>query len=130
MNAEQALLDACSEWRRLALAGRKAIGRRDWNLFSECHAAVKKIQPLVTNLSGKWRDESGQSPEHFVANEKKIRLVVSELIELTRHNQQLLDRARKTALARREELAQAARNLKRLQLSYVSARPAAWTSFS
>jgi hypothetical protein len=130
MNTEQALLDACSEWHRLALAARKAIGRRDWGLFSECHEAVKKIQPLITNLSRKWRSESEQSAEHFVAKEKKIRLVVSELIELTRHNQKLLHSARKTALARREELEQAGRNLKRLQFSYVSARPAAWTSFS
>ena len=51
MSAEQALLDAYSEWRRLAVAGRKAIGLRDWNFFSECQEAVKKIQPLITNLT-------------------------------------------------------------------------------
>jgi hypothetical protein len=130
MNAEQALFDAYSEWRRLALAGRQAISRRDWVFFSQCHREVTQIQILITNLSRKLPGEREQSGEYFVARQKNIHAMVSELIELTHQNRKLIGSAREAVQAKRGELEQAGRNLKRLQSSYVSARPAAWTSYS
>lgn len=130
MNAEQSLLDAYSEWHRLAEAEGSAIRRRDWKFLPECQQALKKIQPTITQLTLAARDEWKKSGADLAAKGKIIHTVVRELIELARRNKMLLQAAREAAQARREDLEQAHRNLKRLQLSYVSARQAAWTSFS
>jgi hypothetical protein len=130
MSAEQSLLDAYSEWHRLAEAEGRAIRRRDWNFLQECQQALKKIQPLIIQLTVAARSEWKNSGADCAAREKIIRAAVWELIGLGRRNKMLLQAAREAAQAKREELEQAGRNLRRLQLSYVSARPAAWTSFS
>jgi hypothetical protein len=130
MSAEQALLNAYSEWRRLAEAEGKAVRMRNWNLLLECQQAIKKIQPLITQLRFAARAEWKNSGADRAAKEENLRTIVSELIELGQRNKMLLQTARDAAQAKRQELEQAGRNLKRLQLSYVSARPAAWTSFS
>lgn len=130
MSAEQALLDAYSEWHRLAEAEGKAILSRDWIFLLECQQALKQFQPLITRLTVDARSEWKKSGADRAAKEKIIHATVWELIELGRRNQMLLQVARAAALAKREQLEQANRNLKRLQVAYVSARPAAWTSFS
>jgi hypothetical protein len=130
MSAEQALLNAYSEWRRLAKAESKAICLRDWNFLLECQEAIKKIQPRITRLIREAHDEWKQSEADSVAGKKNIRVVVSELIELAKHNRMSLQAAMEAAQAKCEQIKQAGHNLKRLQFSYLSARPAAWTSFS
>jgi hypothetical protein len=130
MSAEQALLNAFSEWHRLAKAEGSAIRMRNWNFLLECQRTLKKFQPLITQLTFAARSEWKNSGADFSAKEKNIHAVVSELIELGQRNQTLLKAAREAAQAKCEQLAEAGRNLKRLQLSYVSARASAWTSFS
>jgi hypothetical protein len=130
MSAEKRLFDAYDEWRRLAKAEGQAIRKRDWNFLLECQDALKKFQPLIKKLTREARDEWKQWDLNFAAKEKNLREVVLELIELGRRNQALLKIARQAAQLRREQLELARWNLKRLQLSYVFARPPAWTSFS
>jgi uncharacterized protein (DUF58 family) len=130
MSAEQALFDAYSEWRRLAEAEGKAIQLRNWNFLSECQETIKKFQPLITQLTLAARSEWEKSGADRMEKEKFIHAVVWELIELGKRNKMLLQIAREAALAKREQLAEAERNLKRLKISYISARPAEWTSFS
>jgi hypothetical protein len=130
MSAQQALFDAYSEWHRLAEAEGKAILLRNWNLLLECQQALKKHQPLITRLTREVRDEWKQPGADPADAKKTIRAVILDLIELGRRNKMLLQAAREAARMKCEQLEQAGRNLKRLQLSYVSARPAAWTSFS
>jgi hypothetical protein len=130
MSAEKALLDAYSEWHRLAKAEGKAIRLRDWNLLLECQQALKKIQPLITRLTREARNKWNPPGANSAAREEIVRAVISELIELAQRNKMLLQAACEAARMKCEQLEQAGRNLKRLQLSYVSARPAAWTSFS
>ncbi|HEX3857845.1 MAG TPA: hypothetical protein VHY30_11185 [Verrucomicrobiae bacterium] len=130
MSAEQALLNAYSEWHRLAEAEGSAIRMRNWNFLLECQRTLKKFQPLITQLTFAARNEWKNSGADYFEKEKAVHTVVSELIELGQRNQTLLKAAREAAQAKREHLAAAVRNLKRLQLSYVSARTSAWTSFS
>jgi uncharacterized protein (DUF58 family) len=130
MSAEQALLNAYSEWRRLTEAEGKAIRQRDWNFLLECQSLLKKFQPLITQLTFAARSEWKNSGADFLTKENKFHVIVSELIELGQRNKALLQTARRAAQAKREELEQAGRNLKRLQFSYASARAPAWTSFS
>ncbi|HEY5233623.1 MAG TPA: hypothetical protein VIK35_08830 [Verrucomicrobiae bacterium] len=130
MSAEQALLDAYSEWHRLAEAAGRAIRRRDWNFLLECQQALKKHQPLITRLTREARDEWKQPGAGSPAREKTIRAVILELIELGQRNKMLLQAAREAARMKCEQLELAARNLKHLKLSYVSGRPPGWTSFS
>ena len=130
MSAEQALFDAYREWRRLARAGQKAISRRDWALLLECQTIVRKIQPTITNLRQQARDEWQRTNVDCSLKEKELQAVILEIKDLLESNQKLLLAARAGALSRRQKLEQAGRNLKRLQNSYASAYPAAWTSFS
>jgi hypothetical protein len=76
------------------------------------------------------RSEWKKSGTDYFEKEKAINAVVLKLIELGRHNQTLLKAAREATQAKCEQLAEAGRNLKRLKLSYASARTSAWTSFS
>jgi hypothetical protein len=130
MSAERALLNAYLEWRRLAEAEGKAIRMRDWKFLLECQQALKKLQPFISQLSFAARSEWKKSGADLIAKEEIIRTIVLELIELGKRNKISLQAAREAAQAKREALEKAGRNLKRLQLSYVSARRSAWTSFS
>jgi hypothetical protein len=130
MSAERALLNAYLEWRRLAEAEGKAIRMRDWKFLLECQQALKKLQPFISQLSFAARSEWKKSGADFAAKEDLIRAVVLELIELGQRNKISLQTARAAAQAKREQLAAAGRNLKRLQVSYVSTRASAWTSLS
>jgi hypothetical protein len=130
MSAERALFEAYREWRRLARAGSKAICRRDWKLLLECQSIAQRIQPSISNLSRQAREEWRQSNVDSTDKEKKLRAMMFELKDLLESNQKLLQTARTTALARRQKLEQAGRNLKRLQTSYAFSRQPAWTSFS
>jgi hypothetical protein len=130
MSAERALFDAYREWRRLAKAAHKAIGRRDWKFLFECQSTVQRIQPLISNLTQEARHEWKQQKADGRAKEERLRAVISELTGLLESNQRLLQDCRAMALFKREKLEQAGRNLKRLQTSYVLTRSSAWTSFS
>ena len=103
---------------------------RNWNFLLDCQQALKKLQPLITQLTFAARSEWKKSDTDYFEKEKTIHAVVSKLIELGQHNKISLQTARKAAQAKREQLTEAGRNLKPLQLSYVSARTSAWTSFS
>lgn len=130
MSAERALFDAYREWRRLAWAGRKAIGKRDWGFLLECQSLVRQIQPSIAGLRQQAQDEWRRTKADGAAKEKELRAMVLELKDLLESNKKLLQAARLTSLARRQKLEQAGRNLKRLRNSYACARPPAWTSFS
>lgn len=130
MSAERALFDAWREWRRLTRAGQKAISKRDWPFLLECQGAVRRIQSSLANLYQEAHDEWRQSNTDCAAKKKELRVIALELKDLLESNQKLLHAARAEALSRREKLEQAGRNLQRLQNSYSSARPPAWTSFS
>jgi hypothetical protein len=130
MTAEQALLDAYGEWRRLARAAHRAICRRDWNFLFECQSIIQKNQPFITDLTQEARKEWKRQKADCEAKEKELHLAILELKKLLESNTQLLHNMRETALAEREKLGRAGRNLKRLQNSYVFAPSPAWTSFS
>jgi hypothetical protein len=130
MSTEQALFDAYREWRRLAKAAHRAIYKRDWKFLFECQSRVQRVQPLISNLTEKARNEWKQQKADGRAKEERLRAVISELIGLLESNQKLLRDCRATALSKRGELEQAGRNLKRLQNSYNLTRSSAWTSFS
>lgn len=129
MSAEGALFDAYAEWRRLARAGHQAICRRDWRFLLECQGVIQRIQSSIAKLTRQARQE-WRSNVNCADKEKELRAVILELKDLLESNQKLLQAAKSTALARRQKIEQAGRNLKRLQNSYAFSRPPAWTSFS
>src|SRR6201999_908283 len=104
----------------------KAIRRRNWDFLLECQSFVKKLQPLITQLTREAVAEWKQSGANVVEKKKQIRAVVSELIALAKQNKSQLAAARAIAKFEREQLEQARQNLKRLHQSYVIARPTAW----
>jgi hypothetical protein len=130
MRAEEALLDAYREWRRLTLAGARAISLRNWAFLRDSHEIIQRLQPQVVRLTREARAEWQRSGADPAAREKKLRATVAELMELGRANRALLRTALQAARCERGQLEQAGQNLKRLQQSYAITRPAAWTSFS
>jgi hypothetical protein len=130
MSAEQALFDAYRNWRRLAMAGHIAIGKRDWDFLLECQNVIQKLQPSIPGLHEKVDAEWKRSKADRTEKKNELRTLILELKELLESNQKLLRAARATALFKREQLGEAGRNLKRLQNSYVLPHPALWTSFS
>jgi hypothetical protein len=130
MSAEHALFNAYAEWRRLARAGHRAIGKRDWDFLLECQRVIRGIQPNISKLTREARNEWKQPKADSAAKEEKLRAIILELKGLLESNQKLLQACRSRALSEREKLEQAGRNLKRLQNSYVSARSPMWASFS
>lgn len=130
MTSEQVLLDACREWHRLAKAAHTAICRRDWKFLLECQCRTKKIHRFVSNLARKKRDDRKEQEGLAPPTQKQIHDLARELVALLESNSRLLQMAKEAALVEREKLAQSGRNLKRLQNSYASGAPPAWTSVS
>jgi len=117
MNAEGELLHAYSEWHRLAQAETKAIQTRNWDLLNDCHLAVRDFQShiaaLTLNARAEWsRDGVLAEKEH------NLQVMVSELIDLTRYNQGLLESTLTTARHHISQLSETGKNLKRLRRSY------------
>lgn len=130
MNAEKDLLAAYGQWQRLSRAEGQAIRSRRWNFLLECQAVIKNLQPRITQLTREVRAEWKRSATDLAVKERNLHALISQLIVVAQQNQALLATARATATSKLGELDQAGRNLKRLQHSYVTRRPAAWSSLS
>jgi len=130
MSAEETLFRAYGEWYRLAAACHKAASKRDWNFLLECQCLIRKIQPFIPTLTRNARNEWKQHNLNAAEKENELRRVIMELMALLESNRSLLQAARTKAISERYKLERAGRNLKRLESSYVLARPPAWTSFS
>jgi hypothetical protein len=118
MNAENELLNAYREWHRLACAEAKAIRTRDWDLLADCQLAIADFQTLTGRLITGARNEWERAGLNPVEKERHVQVYIQGLIELTRNNQLLLQRAKDAATARLGDLNQAGQNIRRLRQSY------------
>lgn len=130
MSAESALFEAYREWRRLSRACQKAISQRNWSFLLRCQSAIQEIQSFTASATRQVREEWRQSNVDFAAKENELRALILELRDLAESNTRQLQTARAAAICRREQLERAGRNLRRIQGSYASAKPPAWTTFS
>jgi len=130
MNAEQALFDAYREWYRLAKAGQKAIGRRDWGFLMESQNITRSIQASVSTLTQEVRSKWRQQNIDGSTKQKRLHELIFKLTETLESNKKLLGKVRTNLRCEQEKLDQAGRNLRRLQNSYATSRPPAWMSFS
>lgn len=118
MSAESELLRAYREWRRLVQAETKAIQTRNWNLLSDCHLAIRDYQSLVGRLTQETRAEWRRAGGNLAEREQNLRVLVSDLLELTRQNQNRLQISVAHARQKLDQLGEAGKNLKRLRRSY------------
>ena len=123
MNAEAELLNAYRDWHRLARAEAKAIRTRNWDLLADCQLAIGDFQMLISRLAVEARAEWERAGTNSAQKERNVQVFVQELIELTRQNQVMLQRAKDQACARIEDLGEAGRNLQRLKRSYGHLQP-------
>ena len=118
MSAEHELFHAYREWRRLVEAEGLAIQQHNWDLLADCHLAIRDFQDLVPRLMLAAREEWHRPGSDLAEKEKTVQRFVSELLVLTRRNQNLLQTARTNASQRLDELGETRRNLKKLHHSY------------
>ncbi len=130
MSAENDLLEAYREWRRLAEAEREAIKASNWSMLSAFQKALENIYGRISELSMAAREEWAESSCDRAAKEKSLQATIRELLVLGRGNQALLNVIREAAQVRLEQLNQAGLNLQRIKHSYGFTPPAAWNSFS
>lgn len=130
MSAEQDLLAAYREWRRLAEAEKEAICARNWGLLAAFQAALKNICGRISGLAQAARIEWAAAGCDRAAKERQVAAVLRELTVLEHRNQALINAMREAAQARLQQLNQAGHNLQRLKQSYAFAPPPAWSSFS
>lgn len=130
MNAERQLVEAYGEWRHLAEIEGEAIGARDWMMVAASQTALRHLQERISSLSPTVREEWSKRGDERVVKERGLTAIIHELIGLERRNQTLLNSLQEAARLKLNQLDQAGRNLKRIQRSYGSTDPTAWTSFS
>jgi hypothetical protein len=118
MNSESELFCAYREWHRLAQAETKAIQSRNWSLLSDCHLAIRDYQSLVCRLTQETRAEWRRAGCNLAEKEHNLRVLVSQLLELTRQNHSQLQTTLAIARQKLDQLGQAGKNLKRLRRTY------------
>jgi hypothetical protein len=121
MNAETELLNAYREWHRLALAEAKAIRTHNWDLLADCQLAIADFQILAGRLMLDARSEWERAGLDVSEKQRHLQVFVHDLIEITRQNQSMLQRAKDEAAAKLDDLAEAGRNIGMLRRSYGSA---------
>ncbi len=126
MSAESELFHAYREWHRLAQAETKAIQTRNWDLLDDCHLAIKDFQAHITTLTREARAEWQRTGCNLAEKESNLRIFVSELVDLTRRNQGLLQKTIQNVRQQLDQFGAVGRNLKLLQRSY-GLVPAAWS---
>jgi hypothetical protein len=130
MRAESALLDAYTEWRRLAAAAGYAIRSRNWSFVQECYGVIERLQPQITQLTLEATSEWHRSGISCPEGREKIRLAVLELIKLVESNKSMINSVRERVTSDYQERQQAGRNLKRLQKSYAMVQRQTWSTLS
>lgn len=118
MSAEIELLRAYRDWHRLALAESKAIQTRNWSLLSDCHLAIKDYQTVVARLTREARAEWKRTSRDLAEKERNLHVLVSDLMELTRQNQERLQSMIANARQKLGDLGEAGKNLRLLRRSY------------
>lgn len=118
MNAESELLRAYREWRRLAQAEAKAIQTRNWSLLSDCHLAIRDYQSLVGKLTQEARAEWRRAGCNLAEKDQNLRVLVSDLLDLTRQNHSRLQATLARTRDKLDQLGEAGKNLKRLRRAY------------
>lgn len=130
MKAENALLDAYAEWRRLAEAATQAIRSRNWPFVLECQKVIRQLQPRINQLTLQAKSEWQRAGKDPVAAGKKVHATILELINLVESNKALISSVKSSAKLEQQQRQQAVQNLKRLQQSYAAVHRTAWSSFS
>jgi hypothetical protein len=125
MSAEHDLLNAYREWHRLARAEAKAIRTHNWDLLADCQLAITDFQTLISQLFVQAHREWEQAGLDIASKEHNIRVFASELLDLTRQNQKMLQQVKDEATQRLGELEGVGHNLQRLHRSYGSGLTAA-----
>ena len=130
MKAESELMHAYHEWHRLAIAERKAIQSRNWDLLNDCQLAIKDYQSLIARLTMEARSEWQSQGLNRQEKEQNIHIFVNGLIELTRQNQDMLELARAAAQERLTGVSESRRKLKLLKRSYQFGQDPGWSCVS
>ena len=130
MTAEETLLEAYKDWRRLAELETEAIRTRHWILMADCQKRLASLQPIIIRLTADAREEWKKSNADKIAKQNELRAIISGLVELELQNSTLLAAAKDVAQTQLAQLELARTNLKRIQRSYGPIRPAVWNSLS
>lgn len=118
MAARQEMAELLDQWLQLTRAETGAIENGTWASLRETQAAKVSLQKRLSEAREKWRAEN---PGKLVAGPVKhpFYTVIGRLLSLETRNAALLAGKLRQAHAKRESLKDAARNLRKVQQSYV-----------
>ena len=130
ITAHVTLLEAYSDWGRLAQLEGEAIRARDWSLVADYQKQLSALQPRITRLTQQAREERQSDGVNHAEKESHLRGIISGIIELETQNNASLAAAKEVTRKQLDQLDSARQNLKRVRRSYSPLRPAVWNSFS
>ncbi len=130
MTARSTLLGLYEEWRLQTEAEGEAIRAHDWNRVSACQRVKQGLQPLILDWTGAARREQQAQGEAAEGLDQELRAVLQHLMQAENRNQAWLAQHQAAVQARRGELQQSVRNLRRVRQSDSPQLRPVWQSYS
>ena len=130
MSAQTDLYGVYQKWRNWSEVEHQAIDSSDWSLLDACHEAKQRLQKSIIQLTEAAQSEWVDKGLDKNVQEREIRVVVDELIELETRNGRVLADKRESLRSEQAELHDSLKRLRRVQGSYANSRGTAWQSYS
>jgi hypothetical protein len=127
MSARNSLLEWLEEWREWTLAEREAIKAQCWPSVRKCQQAKAQLQAALSGASVLPTYPKGET-EATAA--KPLQNLLKEVVALEEQNRDQLARHKAEVQARTADLAQSARNLRRVRQSYAGRTDGFWQTYS
>jgi hypothetical protein len=129
-DAENAVLKALGEWRRLVEAEGQAILTRNWRALRDCHLSLQELQGDLSVQTQAARQIWRQLGPEGQKRHETFRSIILELTDLHHRNKAWLG-SRKEQVARQiNQLDSTNSNLRRIRHSYASSGQAEWSSLA
>ena len=121
MTAVEELTALYEQWRQLTVSEGKAIQSASWSRVEQCQSAKARLQPRIVEISQRLEDGS---------HKNLFRPILSELMEMERRNNLLLEEMRRASEGLQRDLDRSSRNLRQIHKSYVPPARTHWQSYS
>ena len=128
--SQKALLQAYESWRDLTMREREALQRQDWFCVASCQAAKSDLQSRILPLTEASQRESALGNGNFSRFHQELRKQIEELITCEENNSELVEKHRRKAEIRQQEIECTHALLGQVHKTYRQTSETWWTSYS